>query len=63
MGRLDFLQARGISRRDFMKLMAATTAALGLPEVLTPQAAKAVEAAIGKTPCHLAAWYGMYWLQ
>lgn len=50
MGKLDFLQARGISRRDFMKLMAATTAALGLPEVLTPQAAKAVEAAMQKPP-------------
>ena len=50
MGKSDFLQARGISRRDFMKLMAATTAALGLPEVLAPQAAKAVEAAMEKPP-------------
>jgi hydrogenase small subunit len=50
MGKFDLLQVRGVSRRDFMKLIAATTAALGLPEVIAPQAAEAVENAIKKPP-------------
>lgn len=50
MGNFDVLEARGISRRDFMKMVAAATAAFGLPEVITPKAAKAVEAAAKKPP-------------
>ncbi|MDA8227947.1 MAG: twin-arginine translocation signal domain-containing protein, partial [Desulfitobacterium hafniense] len=50
MGKFDLLSARGVSRRDFMKLIAASTAALGLPEVLAPQAANAVEKALKKPP-------------
>lgn len=50
MRNLDLLKARGVSRRDFMKLLAATTAALGLPEVVMPKVADAVEQAIKKPP-------------
>jgi hydrogenase small subunit len=50
MGKFELLQARGINRREFMKLIAATTAALGLPEVIAPQAVEAVETAIKKPP-------------
>lgn len=50
MGKFDVLKARGVSRRDFMKLMAATTAALGLPSVITPRAVQAVEQALNKPP-------------
>lgn len=50
MGKFDLLQSHGVSRRDFMKLIAATTAALGLPEVIAPQAAEAVESALKKPP-------------
>lgn len=48
MSNLDLLKAKGISRRDFMKLIAATTAILGLPEILVPQVANAVEQALKK---------------
>ena len=41
MGNFDLLKVKGVSRRDFMKLIAATTAALGLPELFVPQAANA----------------------
>ena len=50
MGNFDLLKVKGVSRRDFMKLIAATTAALGLPELIVPQAAEAVEQAINKPP-------------
>lgn len=50
MGNLDLLKARGVSRRDFMKLMAATTAALGLPAAVAPQVTKAVEEGLKKPP-------------
>jgi hydrogenase small subunit len=50
MGNFDLLQAKGVTRRDFMKLIAATTAALGLPELIIPQAANAVEQALNKPP-------------
>ncbi len=50
MGNFDVLKARGISRRDFMKMIAAATAAFGLPEVIAPKAAEAVEAAAEKPP-------------
>ena len=45
---MDMLQARGVSRRDFMKLCAAVTAAMGLPAAFEPEVAMAVEAAIKK---------------
>jgi hydrogenase small subunit len=45
---LDLLRARGVSRRDFMKLCAAVTAAMGLPAAMEPEVAKAVEAGIKK---------------
>lgn len=48
MEKFDLLKARGVNRRDFLKLIAATTAALGLPEVMAPKAAEAVEAAMKK---------------
>lgn len=50
MGNFDVLEARGISRRDFVKMIAAVTAAFGLPEVIAPKAAQAVEAAAAKPP-------------
>src|SRR5665647_3892567 len=50
MGNFDLLKVKGVSRRDFMKLIAATTAALGLPELIVPQAANAVEQALNKPP-------------
>ena len=50
MGNFDLLKVKGVSRRDFMKLIAATTAALGLPELIIPQAASAVEQALKKPP-------------
>lgn len=50
MEKLDQLAARGVSRRGFLKLMAATTAALGLPAAVTPKATNAVEQALNKPP-------------
>ncbi|WP_088186300.1 hydrogenase small subunit [Desulfosporosinus sp. FKA] len=50
MGNFDLLKVKGVSRRDFMKLIGATTAALGLPELFVPQAASAMEQAIKKPP-------------
>ncbi len=50
MGNFDLLKVKGVSRRDFMKLIAATTAALGLPELFVPQAANALEQALKKPP-------------
>lgn len=50
MSNLDLLKAKGVSRRDFMKLMAATTAALGLPELMVPKTASAVTDALDKPP-------------
>jgi len=50
MGNLDLLKVKGVSRRDFMKLIAATTAALGLPALIVPQAANALEQALNKPP-------------
>ncbi len=47
---MDLLQAKGVSRRDFVKLMAATTAALGLPLTMQPKVAEAVENAMKKPP-------------
>lgn len=46
----NFLEAKGVSRRDFLKLLSVTTAAFGLPSVFAPQAAKAVEEALKKPP-------------
>lgn len=45
---MDLLEARGVSRRDFVKLCAAVTAALGLPAAFQPKVADAVENAIKK---------------
>ncbi|OLN32305.1 hydrogenase small subunit [Desulfosporosinus metallidurans] len=50
MGNFDLLKVKGVSRRDFMKLIGATTAALGLPELFVPQAATAMEQALKKPP-------------
>ncbi|HVJ47807.1 hydrogenase small subunit [Desulfitobacterium sp.] len=50
MGNLNLLNAKGVSRRDFMKLIGATIAALGLPELFVPQAANAMEQALEKPP-------------
>lgn len=50
MGNFDLLKAKGITRRDFLKLITATTAALGLPDLVVPQAASALEQAINKPP-------------
>lgn len=50
MGNFDLLKAKGVSRRDFMKLVAATTAALGLPEIMIPKSAAALEQALQKPP-------------
>ncbi|MDR3271781.1 MAG: hydrogenase small subunit [Peptococcaceae bacterium] len=50
MGKFNVLNAKGVSRRDFMKLMAVTTAAFGLPATVAPQAAKAVGEALEKPP-------------
>lgn len=50
MGNFDLLKVKGVSRRDFMKLIAATTAALGLPELIIPKAASALEQALKKPP-------------
>lgn len=50
MGNFELLKAKGVSRRDFMKLIGATTAALGLPELFVPQAADAMEQALNKPP-------------
>lgn len=46
----QYLKSRGIKRRDFIKLMGATAAALGLSDVYTPKMAQAVEAAAKKPP-------------
>jgi hydrogenase small subunit len=45
---MDNLVARGVSRRDFLKLCTAATAALGLSESFAPQMALATEKAMGK---------------
>ena len=50
MGKFDLLKAKGITRRDFLKLITATTAALGLPDLVVPKAASALEQAIKKPP-------------
>ncbi|RNC29024.1 MAG: Uptake hydrogenase small subunit [Candidatus Dichloromethanomonas elyunquensis] len=50
MKNLDKLSSRGISRRKFLQLIAAATAALNLPNAVIPRASKAVEAALGKPP-------------
>lgn len=50
MGKFDLLNARGVSRRDFMKIIGATIAAFGLPDLVAPQAANAVEQALNKPP-------------
>ncbi|WP_425800657.1 hydrogenase small subunit [Desulfitobacterium sp. Sab5] len=50
MGNFDLLTAKGVSRRDFMKLIGAAVAAFGLPELIAPEAANAVEQAIKKPP-------------
>lgn len=50
---MDFdglLTKKGLSRRSFLKLMTATTAALGLPSFYAPRMAEAVEKAAGKPP-------------
>jgi hydrogenase small subunit len=46
----DLLKARGVSRRQFLQFMAATTAALGLPAMVLPRAVHAVEGALEKPP-------------
>jgi len=48
--KFDLLSSRGISRRSFLKLMAATTAALGLPSAVLPKSVQAVESALEKPP-------------
>ncbi|OCZ53764.1 hydrogenase small subunit [Dehalobacter sp. TeCB1] len=50
MNTFDALAARGVSRRGFLKLMAATTAALGLPAAVSPKVTQAVETALEKPP-------------
>jgi len=50
MGKFELLEARGVTRRDFMKLIAATAAAFNLPDVFVPKAAKALEQALEKPP-------------
>ncbi|MEJ2491724.1 MAG: twin-arginine translocation signal domain-containing protein, partial [Desulfuromonadales bacterium] len=40
---LQRVEARGISRRDFIKFCTATTAALALPVTMIPRVAQAVE--------------------
>src|SRR5512141_469651 len=42
---LDFLRARGISRRSFLKFCAATTSLLALPPTMTKAVAAALEQA------------------
>lgn len=44
------LAARGLSRRDFLRLMSATAAALGLSQTLVPRMAEAAEKATKKPP-------------
>jgi len=50
MSKFDPLSARGVSRRSFLKLMAATTAALGLPAAVLPKSVEAVDSALEKPP-------------
>lgn len=50
MGNFDLLKVKGVTRRDFLKLIGATIAAFSLPEVLAPQVAEAVEQAMKKPP-------------
>lgn len=50
MSNFDLLSAKGVSRRDFLKLVGAAIAAFGLPDVFAPQAANAVEQAMKKPP-------------
>lgn len=45
---IDKLAAKGVSRRDFVKLCAAATAAFGLSKVFVPQVVEAAEAAVKK---------------
>jgi len=47
---MDKLMARGVSRRDFVKLCSAVTAALGLSQVYVPQIVQAAEEALKKQP-------------
>ena len=46
----QLLKSRGVTRRDFIKLVSATTAALGLPAAVIPRSARAVETAMKKPP-------------
>ncbi len=47
-GPIEKLAAKGVSRRDFVKLCAATTAAFGLSKVFVPQVVEAAETAVKK---------------
>lgn len=47
---IKYLNSRGVNRRDFLKLMGATAAVLGLSELQAPSVAEAVEAGVKKPP-------------
>ena len=56
----DLLDARGVSRRDFMKLCGAIAVAAGLSEVAVPKVAHALEqSVIGATKGNL---YPVIWI-
>ena len=47
---MEKLMARGITRRDFVKLCSSATAALGLSQLYVPQVVQAAEEALKKPP-------------
>lgn len=57
----DLLEARGVTRRDFMKLCGALAAAAGLSQLAIPQVAQALEkSVIGATKGNL---YPVIWIE
>ncbi|KUO59473.1 MAG: Ni,Fe-hydrogenase small subunit [Gracilibacter sp. BRH_c7a] len=50
MGKSHLFGTKGVSRRDFLKLMAVTSTALGLPATVFPKTVSAVEEAMAKPP-------------
>ncbi|MDR0514488.1 MAG: hydrogenase small subunit [Coriobacteriaceae bacterium] len=59
-GFYEMLEARGVTRRDFMKLCGAIAAAAGVSQLTIPQVAEAVESLIGNAKGNL---YPVIWIE
>jgi hypothetical protein len=54
----QYLERRGVSRRDFLAFCAQMTAALGLSELMTPRVAAALAVTSALQSHGLSQWYG-----